>query len=489
MKNFSNIFFIIFLILLLVVSVVLSRAFFHKSDSEVINVTNQIILNDTQAIKNLSQSIKFKTVSHPDYEKFNYLEFQSFLDWLEREYATIFGELEKKHIGKTLLLKWQGKNSSLNPILLTGHYDVVPVDTNASQTWEEDPFAGFVDNEFVWGRGALDDKSGVIAILEAINYLIVRDFVPQRSIYFSFGHDEEIGGNRGAAKVAEYFIDEGIELEWSLDEGSFLLQGMIPGINKPVAIINVAEKGGLTLEIIGKSKGGHSSMPAKQTSIGYLAEALLKLEENPLPGKLEGMSLELFNNISKHMTFQRKILFANLWLFEPLLNNFLSKSPSMNAVIRTTTAPTMLSASTRANVLSNEAVGVVNFRLHPRDNPEKVISYVKNLIENENVEIRQVGYANLPSEVSDWNTEGFKIISKSVKEVYGDVIVAPGLMVGGSDSKHYAKAAKNSYRFNPFPLSSKELNGLHGIDEKIMKKDFLDGIRSYIKIIEYGASS
>ena len=147
------------------------------------------------------------------------------------------------------------------------------------------------------------------------------------------------------------------------------------------------------------------------------------------------------------------------------------------------------SASTRANVLSNEAFGVVNFRLHPRDNPEKVINYVKNLIENENIEIRQVGNANLPSEVSDWNTEGFKIISKSVKEVYGDVIVAPGLMVGGSDSKHYAKAAKNSYRFNPFPISSKELNGLHGIDEKIKKKDFLDGIRSYIKIIEYGTSN
>ena len=111
------------------------------------------------------------------------------------------------------------------------------------------------------------------------------------------------------------------------------------------------------------------------------------------------------------------------------------------------------------------------------------------MVENENVEIRQVGNAALPSDISDWNTKGFKIISKSVKEVYGDVIVAPGLMVGGSDSKHYAKAAKNSYRFNPFPLSSNELNGLHGIDEKIKKKDFLDGIRSYIKIIEYGASS
>ena len=76
----------------------------------------------------------------------------------------------------------------------------------------------------------------------------------------------------------------------------------------------------------------------------------------------------------------------------------------MNAVIRTTTAPTMLSASTRANVLSSEAVGMVNFRLHPRDNPETVINYVKKLVENENVEIRQVGNAALPSDILNWNT-------------------------------------------------------------------------------------
>ena len=229
-------------------------------------------------------------------------------------------------------------------------------------------------------------------------------------------------------------------------------------------------------------------MPSANSSIGHLSKAIIKLEENPLPGKLDGVSLELFDRVSRHMPFHNKILFANLWLFEPLINKTLSNSPSMNAVLRTTTAPTMLSASDRANVLASEAQGIVNFRLHPRDSIESVISYVEDLVANENIEIKKLGKGQLASSVSDWNSSGYLIISDAVTEVYGDIIVAPGLMVGGSDSKHYAKAAKNSFRFNPFPISADELTSLHGIDEKIKKEDFINGIRAYIKIIEYGAA-
>jgi carboxypeptidase PM20D1 len=483
-KRFSYYF---LLALALLLSVILIRAYLHQPDVYEFKAEAALVLDETKAIENLSKSIQFQTISHPDYEKFDYEEFQRFLSWLETEYFQVFKNLEKKYLGKTLLLKWQGEASDLNPILLTGHYDVVPVRADADSIWQENPFSGKIDSDYVWGRGALDDKSGVIAILEAVNYLLEKNFSPRRTVYLSFGHDEEIGGRRGAGKVTEFLLNEGVELEWTLDEGSFLLQDIIPGINKSVAVINVAEKGSLTIQVIGKAAGGHSSMPSSKSSVGYLAEALLKLENNPVPGKLEGISLGLFDEVSKQMPFQYKILFANLWLFEPLINNFLSESPTMNAVIRTTTAPTMLSASNRLNVLASEAVGTVNFRLHPRDNPEKIINFVKDLISNENIEVKNLSAGTLASSVSDWETEGYRAISNSVREVYGDIIVAPGLMVGGSDSKHYAKAAKNSYRFNPFPLSANELSGLHGIDERIKKDDFLNGIRSYIKIIQFGA--
>ena len=484
-KRFSYYF---LLALALLLSVILIRAYLHQPDVYEIKAKGALVLDEIKAIENLSKSIQFQTISHPDYEKFDYKEFQRFLSWLETEYFQVFKNLEKKYLGKTLLLKWQGEVADLNPILLTGHYDVVPVRSDADSVWQESPFSGKIDADYVWGRGALDDKSGVIAILEAVNYLLANNFSPRRTVYLSFGHDEEIGGRRGAGKVTEFLLNEGVELEWTLDEGSFLLQDIIPGINKPVAVINVAEKGSLTIQVIGKAEGGHSSMPSAKSSVGYLSEALLKLENNPVPGKLEGISLGLFDEVSKQMPFQYKILFANLWLFEPLINNFLSDSPTMNAVIRTTTAPTMLSASNRLNVLASEAVGTVNFRLHPRDNPEKIVSFAKDLISNENIEVKKLSAGTLASPVSDWETEGYRAISNSVREVYGDIIVAPGLMVGGSDSKHYAKAAKNSYRFNPFPLSAKELSGLHGIDERIKKDDFLNGIRSYIKIIQSGAN-
>ena len=473
--------------LALLLSVIFIRAYMHQPDIHATNGERSLVIDERKAIENLSRSIQFETISHPDYEKFDYDEFQRFLSWLEEEYFQIFKNLEKKYLGETLLLKWKGEDPSLDPILLTGHYDVVPVRDDANSIWKENPFAGKIDDDYVWGRGALDDKSGVIAILEAVDYLLTQDFVPNRTIYLSFGHDEEIGGRRGAGKVAEFLINEGVKLEWTLDEGSFLLKDIIPGVDKPVAVINVAEKGSLTIEVIGKAEGGHSSMPSSNSSVGYLAEALLKLEGNPIPGKLEGISLGLFNEVSKQMPFQYKILFANLWLFEPVINSFLSNSPTMNAVIRTTTAPTMLSASNRINVLASEAKGIVNFRLHPRDNPETIINFVNDLIGNENIEVKKLSAGTLASSVSDWNADGYKVISNAVREVYGDIIVAPGLMVGGSDSKHYGKAAKNSYRFNPFPLSASELSGLHGIDERIKKEDFLNGIRSYIRIIQSGA--
>lgn len=486
MKKYIQALFFLFTFFL---CLILIRAYLHKPIvDQTVKSYEPTVLNEIKSLTNLSKSITFKTISHPDYEKFDYSEFNSFLKWLENEYALIFQNLEKKYFGKTLLLKWNGEDTSLNPILLTGHYDVVPIKANAKEIWREDPFSGKIDNTYVWGRGALDDKSGVIAILEAVNYLLENNFFPKRTVYLSFGHDEEIGGNMGAAKVTDYLIEEGVRLEWSLDEGSFLLEDIIPGVNKKIAIINVAEKGGLTIQLTAKSKGGHSSMPRSDSSIGHLAEALTKLEKNPLPGKLEGVSLELFDRVSRYMPFQNKILFANLWLFEPLINKILSQSPSMNAVLRSTTALTMLSASDRANVLASEANGVINFRLHPRDNPETIMNHVKKLVGNENIEIKKLGEGQLASEVSEWNSLGYSIISNSVRRVYDDIIVAPGLMVGGSDSKHYAKASINSFRFNPFPLSAGELSGLHGIDEKIRKEDFLQGIRAYIEIIQSGAA-
>ena len=478
------------LALLLLLTIVLINTLTHNPSSGDDLKKIAIDFDEGRAIINLSDSIKFKTISGQNRSQQSLEEFDSFIQWLKKSYKLVTENTSLKRLNDTLLFKWEGSNPNLKPILVTGHYDVVPVIPGTEGSWTEPPYSGNVDSEYVWGRGALDDKSGVIGIMEAVTYLMEANFKPTRTIYLSFGHDEEIGGVNGAAEVVKYLSKEGVQLEWSLDEGSFLLQGFIPGVDKPVAAINVAEKGSVTLQVVGKAVGGHSSMPTRSSAVGHLSKALVKLDENRMPGGLEGLTLAMFDEISKHMPFVYKIAFANRWLFGGVIDSYLSQAPATNAMLRTTTAPTMLSASVKTNVLPIEAIAIVNFRIHPQNSVEDVFEHVRGLVENENVEVRALSYSGRPaSQVSSWESRGYKVIESSVKEIFGDVIVAPGLMIAGSDTRHYAKVADNSYRFNPFPLSNKELAGFHGTNERIKKKDFLDGVRAYIRIIEKGSST
>ena len=387
----------------------------------------------------------------------------------------------------TLLFKWEGSDNSLAPILLTAHYDVVPVIPGTESIWEEEPFAGVISNNRIWGRGALDDKSGVVGMMEAATYLIKNNFQPTRTVYFSFGHDEEIGGG-GAAQVTEKLKQEGVQLQWSLDEGSFVNRGFFPGVDKLVAPINVAEKGIMNLLIVAKAKGGHSSTPPKKTAVTILADALIKLENEPLPGSLEGLSAVMFDEVSKHMPFGYRFLFANRWLFGGLLDSQMSSTPLINAMIRTTTAPTMLNGSIKSNVLPIEATALINFRLHPRDSIESVTEHVRRVVGSDQVEVRTLGGMEA-SGVSSWESPGYEIISSSLSKVYGEVVSVPGIMIAASDTRHYSKVADNSFRFNPFSIVPEDMTGFHGTNESIAVDSFIAGIKTYVDIINEGSSN
>ncbi len=386
-----------------------------------------------------------------------------------------------------MLLRWQGSDASLKPVLLTGHYDVVPVIPGTEEDWTHPPFDGVVADGIVWGRGALDDKSAVVAQLEAAAAILAKGFKPRRTIYFSFGHDEEVGGRRGAGGVVELLKLQGVSLDWSLDEGSFLMDGMMDGIEPLIAPINVAEKGYLTLEIVARGDGGHSSMPPAQTAVGVLAEAISKLEASPLPGGLDGVSGEMFDAISRHMDFTYRIAFANRWLFNSVLEDQLDNTTFGNAMLRTTTAPTMLSGSIKANVLPIEAIATVNFRLHPRDSVEGVINHVKRAVSHDKVEVRTAN--NEPgggaSKVSDWTSPGFSVIGRSVREIYPSSVIVPGIMIAASDTRHYGQIADNSFRFNPIIVTPEVMTGFHGTDERIPVEHLVNAVRIYMRILEH----
>jgi carboxypeptidase PM20D1 len=469
-------------------AIILLRTFLHTAPEASRIAPSEIQLNESLLASHLAEAIRFKTISNRSGGEFARDQFDGFINWVATTYPLVTASLPVEQLNYSLLYKWPGTNGALKPILITGHYDVVPVLPGTEEKWQHPPFSGVVENGIIWGRGALDDKSGVIGILEAVSYLLQTGYQPTRTIYLSFGHDEELSGPSGAAKVVETLKERNVQLAWSLDEGSFLFEGLLPGIEGLIAPINVAEKGRLTLDIIASSEGGHSSLPPKSTAVGKLARAITKLENHPLPGGLEGVASEMFDNISRHMSFVPRMLFANQWLFGGLIEKQLSNVAFSNAMLRTTTAPTMLSGSTKKNVLPIEAVATINFRLHPRDTPEGVTEYVSSIVAAEDISVR-VQSQSTPSKISDWTAQGFAHIADSVQEVYGDVIITPGLMIAASDSVHYSKIADNAYRLNPFTVDQTDLTGFHGTNEKISVENFARGVRVYIQIIRRGSES
>lgn len=446
-------------------------------------VAEQYSLPDSDLVaEHLAQSIRFKTLSAQS-APIDTKAFAGFRKWLAETYPATHEALTLHVINThTLLFHWQGRHSDKQPVLLSAHYDVVPVNPDTESKWAHPPFAGHIDEENrIWGRGALDDKSAVIALIESVEAALSQQFTPNSDVYIAFTHDEELGGNAGAKAVTAWFRDNNITPAWSLDEGSFVLDGLVPGLDKPVASINVAEKGFLTLRLSVDGAGGHSSMPPAQTAVTRISRAVVAVQDAPIPGGLSGVTGQMYTSIARHMSFDKRILFANSWLFSPVIEHVVGQSPSGNAMLRTTTAPTMLSGSIKANVLPETATATINFRLHPRDSIEDIVDWVKQAIDDEGVSIT-VTEAFAASSVSPADNEAFGILTTAARHVYQDAIVTPGLTVAATDSHHYATLT-SAYRFNPMMITPRDLDGFHGTNEHITTDNMMNAVSFYSRLL------
>lgn len=475
------------LALVVLVAVILVRTFmFTPPPIEKEDKINFDIDADLVA-QHLAEAVRIRTVSPPEPERRKYQPFNDFLAWAEITYPELH-KLEKTLIKEhTLLFKWPGTNPNLKPILLAAHYDVVPVVPGTEESWTHPPFDGVIVEGQVWGRGSLDDKSGVIVMMEAATHLLKQNFKPERTIYFSFDHDEELGGIEGAAGVVALFQEQGVQCAWSIDEGSFILKDLYPGMDVPVASINVAEKGYLSLNLVARGDSGHSSMPSKNASIFLLAEAINRLRDNPIPGGLEGVSLEAMDSIARHGSFMSRLFFANRWLFQGAIEKELSKIEFTNATLRTTTAPTILSAGIKDNVLPGTATATVNFRLHPRDTPEGVIEAVRQIINNDRIEISRWGHERNATDISSTEGLGFQTIAKVSRQIFGPLVVIPGMTMAGTNSSLYTAIADDAYRINLLLLGPEDVAFFHGTNERISIDNLRLGTAAYIQLITLGA--
>jgi len=378
-----------------------------------------------------------------------------------------------------LLFKWPGK-SHTSPAVMMAHYDVVPVNEDA---WDKPAFEAIIEDGIIWGRGTLDTKVTFNGILSAAEALIGRGFVPENDIYFAFSGGEEISG-KGASHIVDYFEKNNIELAFVVDEGGAVVENVFPGVKAPCGLIGIAEKGMMDVQYKALSQGGHASAPKPGTPLVALANAVSKIESHPFKSHITPPVAKLFDTLGRHSTFLYRMIFANLWLFAPVLDLICKKSGGeLNALMRTTVAFTQATGSSAANVIPPEATVVSNIRLNPKDNVEKALQYLKKTIGNESIELSVIE-GNDPSRISRTDCPEYDKVARAVSSTWGGCIVSPYLMVQCSDSRHYGRISDKVYRFSAMDLTSEERATIHGNNERIRIETALRAVEFYIRLME-----
>ncbi len=255
--------------------------------------------------------------------------------------------------------------------------------------------------------------------------LLAGGFQPRQTVYLVAGDDEEVSGLRGAKPIAELLKSRGVRLEWVLDEGLLVTEGVLAGLDKPAALIGLAEKGYGTFFLSLDQPPGHSSMPPAHSAIGSISTALAKLEANPMPAAIGGVAGEMFATLAPEMNGFNRVALSNLWLFGPLVRGQLEKGTSSNAMLRTTTALTVVRAGNKDNVLPGRAEAAVNFRVLPGDSLASVEAHIRKTIDNDAIAIKPYPGNSEPSPVSSTDSLGYRTIAQSVRQVFPDAIVHP----------------------------------------------------------------
>ena len=441
----------------------------------------------------LAAAIRARTISSYDDPSANADQFQQLHAHLQTRYPKLHAALKREEInGPSLLYTWPGGDASLPGIALRAHQDVVPIPPGTEGDWQVPPFGGDVRDGFVWGRGSWDDKANLIAQMEAVEALVASGLTPERTLYLVLGADEEVGGLRGAKPIAELLRRRGVELDFVIDEGLLIMQGVVKGLSAPAALIGVAEKGYLSLRLLAKAPPGHSSLPPPEpgrSAIAQISNALAKIDAHPMPASIHGVAAEMFDTLAPEMATFPRLALSNRWLFGPVVRGQLARSPSTNAMLRTTTALTIVNAGNKDNVLPGRAEAVVNFRLLPGDTVDGVIEHVKRVIANDGIEVKPVGAGSDPSAVASTDSRGYQAIDRTIRELFPGTVVAPGLMLGGTDSRHFQALSADIFKVSPVRARPEDLDRFHGTNERISLANLAEMVRFYHRVLQLTAGS
>ncbi len=471
-----------------IAAVVLYRAFTLTSSQIEIEPVTLLQVDAEAAAQRLGQALTFRTISYQDPSDFDPAPYIAFRRFLAGTYPRMHQALSLEVVNDySLLYTWLGSDPDLPPLVLLSHMDVVPVDPATLTDWEQPPFSGALADGYIWGRGARDDKGGLMGLVEAVEHLLAAGFQPRRTVYIAFGHDEEIGGREGAVLMAGMLEERGVRPVFLLDEGGYIAHGTIAGVEPAVAMLGVAEKGYFTVELSVRTAGGHSSRPPDHTGLGILSRAVVRLEENQFAASIQSPVREKYAALAPYMPFSKRLVLANLWLFSGLVKAQFLADPLTAASIRTTTAVTMAQGSSKENILPVLARMIVNFRILPGQSSADVLRHIDKVVDDPQVQVTPLGFVSEPSPVSDLDGDIYRTIVRSIREVFPAVVVVPNLVHGATDSRHYVALTDDIYRFYPIWTGPGDARRLHGTNERMGVENFVQVVQFYGRLLENAA--
>ena len=466
--------------LVLLLAVLILRTLAFKPAPEVDRTPAPVEFDREKAVRDLAEMVRCKTISDHDPAREDAAEFEKFHALLPTLFPLTFDRCERIELGeRAILLRLSGESREA-PLVLMSHYDVVSV---VEENWSRPAFDGAVVDGVLWGRGTLDTKATLNGILQACETLLQKGYTPKRDVFFAFSGSEEVNGN-GAPAIVDYLEKNHITPGAVIDEGGAVVENVFPGVKRPCALIGIAEKGMLNLEFSVQTNGGHASSPPPHTPVGVLSRACCRVEDNPFPARFTKPALEMFDTLGRHSTFLYRMIFANLWLFRPVLDMICKKSGGeLNALVRTTVAFTQMEGSKGMNVIPPKARMLANLRLMGGDTVDSAIARIKKTVGDENVTLRAV-YGMDPSRISVTEGEAWENLRDAIADTWQGSIVSPYLMLACSDSRHYGRISDKVYRFSAMALSKEERATIHGNDERIPVKTVEKTVEFYLRVLE-----
>ncbi len=446
--------------ILIVVIVIINALLFKDKTDLYKNVP--FLYEDDDIVYKLGELIKIPTVSHEDISLTDFSKFDEYVAKVKELYPTVFEKCEYT-LTKEYAMKFYLKGkSSEKPNLLMAHYDVVPV----TDGWDHDPFLGEVVDGYLYGRGTLDTKNTMACALSALERALLKGYIPNNDLYLCFGANEEIYGD-AQVKVVEEFKKQGIKFNLVFDEGGGILKNAFPGVKEDTAFLGMVEKGMVNVKLTMDGNGGHSSTPKKNGPIIRLTKALHRLEKHPMKARYTASSKEMFNVMGRHSLFALKVILGNMWLFKDLVKFlFPLVSADVNALLRTTFAFTIINGGNQTNVIPNHVEANVNVRIAPFDTVEDVVKHIRKVIKDDSIVITTSDINKMYPECS-FKQEGYETIKETIIETYNGTVVAPFIMLGGTDGRHYNEVCDCVIRFSPMKLSNADRKGVHGLNERI----------------------